>query len=46
MFQNTNVLTLTSAQTLLKGGNWRENFFKTLVRYEVFTQNLDNEVMM
>ena len=28
------------------GGNWREHFFKTSVKYEVFIQNLDDEVMM
>ena len=40
-----NVSTLTSAQTL-KGGNWREHFFKTGIKYEVFTQNRDDEVIM
>ena len=30
----------------MKGDNWCEHFFKTLVKYEMFTQNLDDEVMM
>ena len=40
-----NVSTLASAQTL-KGSNWCEQFFKTGIKYEVFTQNHDDEVMM
>ena len=39
-----NVLTLASARAL-KGGDWREHFFNTLVKHRVFTQNRDVEVI-
>ena len=36
---------LASARAL-KGGNWHEHFCKTLVEYEVFTQNRDDKTCL
>ena len=36
---------LTSARAL-KGGNWHEHFFRILVKYELFTQNCDDETYL